>query len=95
MDDSPIPRCIFKIILIVACLLFVVILAGIDTYGNLQDSNCLSFTSVSDSKYIGIMYKVGILVPLCCCAFFALENRVKLLVKKTPSLCRCEKILNC
>ena len=95
MDDSPIPRCIFTIILIVACLLFVVLFAGIDTYGNLQDSNCLSFTSVSDSEYIGIIYKVGIFIPLCCCAFFALEDRIKLVIKKNLTFFRCEKILNC
>jgi len=100
LDDSPIPRCIFKMFFIVACLILAVSLianASIDTYGNFQDSNCLSFTSVSDFEDLGIIYKVGIiLLPLCCYVFFALDKRNKLVTKKnTPLFYRYGKILNC
>ena len=97
MDDSSIPRCIF--IFLVVCLLLTTVLsvkAGIDTYGDLKDRNSLKFASVSDFCDLGIIYEVGIFIPLCYYVFFALKNRTKQTIKRIEQSRLSDKtILNC
>lgn len=101
MDASPVPRCnLNRVLLIVALFLAVAVLfqINVNTYAGIKDSNCLNFTSISDFEDIGITQKSGIfIIPICCCAFFALKRRQKKTEAKTvaPPSCRYAKILNC
>ncbi len=101
MDESPIPRCNLRRSAIFVCFILAVIIAmqiNISTYGNIDDKNCLSFTTVSECENIGIIYKLRIIdIPICCCAFFALKQRKKVDTKiiSPPSCHQYSKILNC
>ncbi len=102
MDDSPIPRCNFKSFVVIICFLLAIIIAlelNISTYANIDDENCFGFTSVYETEDIGITNYIGsIVVPICCCAFFALKNRKRKSDTKIispPSCKQYSKILNC
>ena len=102
MDDSPIPRCNFKYVLMTFCLVLASIMliqVNSVTYGNNDENAYLGFTSLYEYECedIGITSYIGILVPICCCAFFALKKHKR---SDTPSVspppCRqYAKVLNC
>ena len=102
MDDSPIPRCDFKYFAIILCFALVLIMAlelNVSTYANIDNENCFGFTPVYENEDIGITCCIGaFVVPICCCAFFALKKRHRKCETKVispPSCKQYAKILNC
>lgn len=101
MDDSPIPRCNFNFFAMLICVFLAFVIAmqiNVSTYGNIDDTNCFSFTSAFEYEDIGITGYIGIIdVPICCCAFFALKMQKRKTEIKAidPPSCRYAKILNC
>ena len=100
MDDSPIPRCNFKYVLMTFCLVLafaVLIQANIFAHGNTDEDAYLTFTSLYEREDIGITDYIGITVPICCCAFFALKQRRKneCALHAPPPCKHYARILNC
>ena len=100
MDDSPIPRCNFKYVLMTFCLalaLIMLVQVNILAYGKNDENAYLAFTPLYECEDIGITDYIGITIPICCCAFFALKKRKRSDIPSfSPPACRqYAKILNC
>ena len=101
LDDSPIPRCIFRKTILFVCIIlavFIILQINVNTYADIKDTNCFCINTCIDFENIGIAFKDGIVIlPLCRYAFFALKKRMRKFEIKiiNPPSCRYAKILNC